>query len=107
MNIPEIDAPEALEYLEAKSAVFIDVRDAQSFGVARIPGAVRPVDSTIGEFIADTPKDQKLIVYCYHGNMSRGATAYFLEQGFTDVASMRGGFEDWRHQYPIDDSTPA
>ena len=45
-------------------------------------------------------KQQKIVVYCYHGNMSRGGTAYLLGQGFADVSSMSGGFEGWRGQHP-------
>lgn len=104
MDIPEIDSPEAAEHLQAGAAVFVDVRDPGSFGSARIPGAVNPNDGTIGAFVADTDKAQKLIVYCYHGNMSKGATAYFLEQGFTDVTSLRGGFTVWRGGHPIDEA---
>lgn len=40
-----------------------------------------------------------VIVYCYNGNSSLGATAYFIENGFKNVASMSGGFEAWRQVY--------
>jgi thiosulfate sulfurtransferase len=36
-----------------------------------------------------------LLVYCYHGNMSQSAAAYFGEQGFEEAYSMDGGFSDW------------
>lgn len=36
-------------------------------------------------------KDREVMVYCYDGNSSLGAVAYFLENGFKHVASMRGG----------------
>jgi thiosulfate sulfurtransferase len=50
-------------------------------------------------FIAGTDKDREVIVYCYHGNSSMGAVAYFLENGFKNVASKSGGFEAWRQAY--------
>ena len=40
-----------------------------------------------------------MIVYCYHGNSSLGAVAYFFENGFKKIASMSGGFEAWRQVY--------
>ncbi len=40
-----------------------------------------------------------MVVYCYHGNSSLGATAFLLENGFKNVASMSGGFEAWRQVY--------
>ena len=40
-----------------------------------------------------------MIVYCYRGNSSLGAVAYFLESGFKNVASMSSDFEAWRQVY--------
>jgi thiosulfate sulfurtransferase len=57
-------------------------------------------DLTIHEFMEKTDKQQKIIVYCYHGNMSLGGAEYLLENGFEDVCSMSGGFEAWREQHP-------
>jgi len=45
---------------------------------------------------------QPVIVYCYHGNSSLGGTMYLKEQGFQDVRSMQGGFEEWRLEGPIE-----
>jgi rhodanese-related sulfurtransferase len=44
-------------------------------------------------------KDREVIVYCYRGNSSLGAVAYFLESGFKNVASMSSDFEAWRQVY--------
>jgi hypothetical protein len=33
------------------------------------------------------------------GEISPGRVAYFLENGFKNVASMSGGFEAWRQVY--------
>lgn len=100
MNIPEIDVEAAAALLEAGDAVFMDVRDGATFAAAHIPGAQHVSDATIEEFLEETPKDAKIIVYCYHGNASRGGTAYLLDKGFADVASMSGGFEAWRGRHP-------
>jgi thiosulfate sulfurtransferase len=53
----------------------------------------------VQEFVQHTDKDTSLVVYCYHGNSSLGATAYLMENGFKDVVSMSGGFEAWRQVY--------
>lgn len=59
----------------------------------------RVFSNNVREFIAGADKDREVIVYCYHGNSSLDAVAYFLENGFKNVASMSGGFEAWRHVY--------
>jgi thiosulfate sulfurtransferase len=64
-----------------------------------LPGALHLHDGNVQEFIENTDKETPVVVYRYHGNSSLGATAYFMENGFENVASMSGGFEAWRQVY--------
>ncbi|GJM23113.1 MAG: thiosulfate sulfurtransferase GlpE [Planctomycetota bacterium] len=100
MEIPEIDTDTAAALLADGKTLFMDVRDGGSYAAAHIPGAVHVSDENIAAFLADTDRAQKVVVYCYHGNASRGGTGYLLSNGFTDVASMSGGFEAWRGHHP-------
>ena len=95
MDVPEIDTPQAQLLLEAGTATFVDVRDPDSFRAEHIPGAIHLDDSNVHQFVADADKQATVVVYCYHGNSSRGATAFFQEQGFTSVSSLSGGFTAW------------
>jgi thiosulfate sulfurtransferase len=99
MEIPQIQIQEAKRKLDEKNCLFVDIRDPGSYQQAHIPGALHLHDGNVQEFLRNTAKDQPVIVYCYHGNSSMGATGYFLENGFTNVASMMGGFEAWRQVY--------
>ena len=47
-----------------------------------------------------TDRQQALVVYCYHGHSSQGASDYLAEQGFSSVVSLDGGFEHWRQAHP-------
>jgi thiosulfate sulfurtransferase len=99
MEIPQIEIHEAKRKLDEKSSVFVDIRDPGSYRQAHVPGAIHLSDGNLQEFLQNTAKDQAVVVYCYHGNSSLGATAYLIENGFTNVASMSGGFEAWRPVY--------
>jgi thiosulfate sulfurtransferase len=99
MNIRQIQIHEAKNKLAQKACLFIDIRDPDSYQSAHIPGALRLHDGNVQEFIQTTDKNADVVVYCYHGNSSLGATAYFIENGFKNVASMSGGFEAWRQMY--------
>ncbi len=92
-SIPEIQINEAKNKLDQEECVFVDVRDPASYQAAHIPGAVHLHDGNVQEFVDNADKDREVIVYCYHGNSSLGAVAYFAENGFKNVASMSGGFE--------------
>ena len=99
MEIPQIEIRDAKAMLDQKEGVFVDIRDAGSYQAGHIPGAIHLHDGNVEAFVQHSAKDQLVVVYCYHGNSSLGATAYFIEQGFEQVASMSGGFEAWRQVY--------
>jgi len=99
MEIPEIQIHEAKKKLDQKDCLFVDIRDPASFRAAHIPGAIHVHDGNVQDFMRTSSKESPLVVYCYHGNNSLGATAYLLQNGFKTVASMSGGFEAWRQRY--------
>ena len=100
MEIPQIQIHEAKKKLDAEE---LSVR---RYSRSRLvsPGAYSRRDSVcndgnVQEFLQNTDKEQAVVVYCYHGNSSLGATAFLIENGFKNVASMSGGFEAWRQVY--------
>jgi thiosulfate sulfurtransferase len=99
VEIPQIQIHDAKEKLDEKKCLFVDIRDPASYRQAHIPGAIHLHDGNVQEFLQNTEKAEAVIVYCYHGNSSLGATAFLIENGFTNVASMSGGFEAWRQAY--------
>ena len=98
--INEISPEEAKKVLDQKTAVFIDIRDPDSYREAHIESSQHITDKNIQDFISKSDKSQPVIVYCYHGNSSQGAAGYLQAQGFTNVKSMAGGFEAWQTDYP-------
>jgi thiosulfate sulfurtransferase len=99
MEIPQIPIHEAKRKLDQKDGLFVDIRDPGSYQSAHIRGALHLHDGNVQEFVQGTDKNATIVVYCYHGNSSLGATAYLIENGFKNVASMSGGFEAWRQVY--------
>ncbi len=94
-RVPEVDVRAARDWLNADEAMFWDIRDPQSHAAARIPASRRLHDGVVEELLESTPKDSKIVVYCYHGNSSLMAAAWLIEQGFETVYSLAGGFEAW------------
>lgn len=95
-DVPQISVDEAKEKFDTGSTIFVDIRDAESYRVARIPGAMNLNNDNVHDFVDETDKANAIIVYCYHGNSSLGGTAFFMEHGFENVHSMAGGFDAWR-----------
>lgn len=95
-------APEQAQKLRQAGAQVVDIRDPQSFAMGHIAGARHIDNYSVADFIRAADLDAPLLVVCYHGNSSQSAAAYFVQQGFTDVYSVDGGFELWRSVYPAD-----
>jgi thiosulfate sulfurtransferase len=99
MEVLQIQIHDAKQKLDRKESVFVDIRDPASYDQAHIPGALHLHDGNIQDFVRNTDKEKDIVVYCYHGNSSLGATAFLIENGFKNVVSMSGGFEGWRQVY--------
>ena len=78
----------------------VDIRDDKSFNAGHITDAEHLDNHSVAAFINDTEHDEPVIVCCYHGNSSQSAGAYLAEQGFEQVYSLDGGFEEWSRTYP-------
>ncbi|MCF1428279.1 MAG: thiosulfate sulfurtransferase GlpE [Shewanella sp.] len=79
-----------------ESLQLVDIRDAASFAAGHIPGAFNLNNDNLADYIRDADMDQPLVVICYHGISSQGASTYLVEQGFDQVFSLDGGFQSWQ-----------
>ena len=98
-EIAEVTTAEA-EQLRADGATVLDVREADEFEQGAIPGAVfiprGHLEGQIEGRIGD--KDTKIVVHCAGGVRSAFAAKTLNELGYTDVASMAGGFNKWKDE---------
>jgi len=94
----ELSPDEAQALMQSEDACVIDIRDDSSFSNAHISGAVQLDQTSIGPFLETTNKDAALVIYCYHGISSHSAASFFVDQGFSRVTHIVGGFEAWQQQ---------
>jgi thiosulfate sulfurtransferase len=102
MSFTCISGSTAKQMMESREVAIIDIRDPSSFAAAHVTGAISVNNSNVSEFLAQADFDKPLLVFCYHGHSSQGAADYFGSQGFSEVYSVDGGFEEWRVTYPAD-----
>jgi molybdopterin/thiamine biosynthesis adenylyltransferase/rhodanese-related sulfurtransferase len=103
-EISEIDATQARERIESGEPVIVDVREQDEWDEGHIAGAVHVprghLESRIERLAPDTTRP--MIVYCSAGNRSAFAAKTLAELGYDDVASLAGGFTDWkRNGFPV------
>lgn len=95
MSYQDIDAADVGGLLEHENLVVIDMRDAQSHSVGRLPGAVPASDEVIGGLMRARRKDPPVLVYCYEGNMSRDLCTFIKQLGLSEVYNLAGGWKAW------------
>jgi molybdopterin/thiamine biosynthesis adenylyltransferase/rhodanese-related sulfurtransferase len=90
--------PQEVDALPAESAVVVDVREASEWEQGHLPGARHVSKSYIEQQIEAVAPDRStpVILYCAGGIRSLFAAQTLADMGYTDVASMSGGFQSWK-----------
>ena len=90
--------PQQVDALAPGAAAIVDVREASEWDQGHIPGASHVSKSYIEQQIeaAAPDRDAPVILYCAGGVRSLFAAQTLAEMGYTDVASMSGGFQAWK-----------
>ncbi len=97
---------EAAKIITESSPVIADVRDLESYEHSHIPGAIHLSMVKLQEFCDNNLKDQTIILYCFHGISSQSVAQHLVDQGFSHVYSLSGGFEAWKsHQTSNEDES--
>jgi len=94
-----ISVNKAHALMQSGVVTIVDVRDANSFAQGHIADAQIVNDENIEGFLLGTNREVPLICYCYHGISSQRAALFFADQGFKQVYSIDGGWEEWKATY--------
>jgi molybdopterin/thiamine biosynthesis adenylyltransferase/rhodanese-related sulfurtransferase len=97
-RIEEVD-PAVVSEQNGNGLVLVDVRETDEWSAGHIPGAKHVPKSHLESRIegAAPDRDARVVLYCASGNRSAWAARTLEEDlGYTDVASMLGGFTLWK-----------
>jgi len=99
-QIREVDTAEADELRAQPGAVVLDVREPDEYEQGAIPGALHiargNLESNIEGRVAD--RNTLLVVHCAGGTRSAFAAKTLQELGYTNVVSVKGGFNKWKDE---------
>ncbi|MDP9200704.1 MAG: rhodanese-like domain-containing protein [Gemmatimonadota bacterium] len=97
-RVREVDIDEARRKLESGKATLIDVREESEWEAGHARGAQHlgkgVIERDIEERVPD--KNAELIVYCGGGFRSALSADNLQKMGYTNVASMAGGWRAWQ-----------
>ena len=108
-TVEVISAPAVQEGLDKGEVdVVLDVREPSEWGEGHLPGATNvprgmlelraDPESPVTDPALSANKDARVIVYCLKAPGARSllAAQTLGNMGYTNVAAMRGGLEEWR-----------
>jgi rhodanese-related sulfurtransferase len=94
----EVGPAEAVQLINRRDAVVLDVRDAAEYKSGHITNARNvpeaELDSRAKEL--EKVKAKPIIVSCGRGNRSAGIASKLRKLGFAEVFSLRGGVAAWQ-----------
>ena len=98
--VREIEPAEAEQEIAAGNAVVLDVREPDEYEQGALPGAVHIPRGTLETSVEGRIPDKSshVVVYCAGGTRSAFAAQTMQELGYTDVASVIGGFNRWKDE---------
>lgn len=85
----------------------VDVRNSSEWRSGHIPGAMHHFLGVLLERTHELPRETPLLAQCAGGTRSVIAASLLRARGFTDVANLVGGFDEWqRAGHPIHTEHP-
>ena len=98
-KIREVTATEALQQQQV-GTLLMDVRETEEWTQEHASGAVHLSKGILEVKIEERVPDPAtpIILYCGGGNRSALAAENLQRMGYTNVASMSGGFKGWKSQ---------
>ena len=96
-RVVEVTAREMQDRLaRGEPIVLIDIREQNEWNLGHADGAMYIGRGVLErEIESRVPRDAQVVLYCASGNRSLLAGVTLGEMGYTNVASMAGGFREW------------
>lgn len=104
---PEVSVQDVAQKLaQHEDFVLLDVREPYELASASLPEGtfdLIPLSQLAAHQLEALPEaaraqDAEIVVFCHHGMRSAQVTAWLLQQGWTNVASMAGGIDAYARE---------
>lgn len=96
-RVREVSPTDVHELLRTGAARVFDVREESEWGAGHVPGASHLgkgiIERDIERAVPDT--DAPIVLYCGGGFRSALAAVALQQMGYTNIASMAGGWRGW------------
>ena len=93
----EVGTLEAVQLINRRDALVLDVRDGSEFAAGHIPNAKHIPLARLEQSMRELEKfkTRPIMVYCHNGTMSAKACALLRKKGFNEMFRLKGGIVSW------------
>ena len=95
-KIKQIKVDEAKELIKNDDPKIIDIRSLDVYNNGNIEGSVWSNKENIGEILATEDKSKPILCYCYKGISSIFFCKKLKNDGWDNVYSLIGGYDEWK-----------
>lgn len=90
-----VSSSEAVQMVNQKEALLIDLRSADQFKAAAIPQSRNIPAADLDAKASTLPKDKPIILVCETGRSASRSVAVLRKHGITDAYTLEGGIQAW------------
>lgn len=97
-GIKDVDCQGAMQLINHKRAVVLDVREDNEYKSGHVLNAKHIPLGKLSQRLGELEKyrEQPIVVVCRSGNRSCAASALLGKQGFSQIYNLNGGVTAWR-----------
>ncbi len=99
MNVNQIDAKTACQWIDCGDAILIDVREANEYDSMNIKHAHLLPLSELDSLDLPHHANKKIVIHCHSGKRSYTACQYFIQKyPDLDIYNLEGGIVAWAQE---------
>lgn len=97
-GVPEIGVMDAVQMMNRKDALILDVREPAEFAAGHAPNAKNLPLSQLEKRMDEIRKfkDRPAVIFCQSGSRSHSASGALKKAGFAQLAVLAGGIGAWQ-----------